>query len=97
MARFIEIKPINPKLGQDQTAKELGYSSSTLQRYRQDIKMLSHYRIPSNKTKKGKKSFQTVNMTPKDLKRLQMTSKDLNWPRNFPLQILKLLNLGKTN
>ena len=32
MARFMEIKSINAKLRQDQIAKELGCSSSTLQR-----------------------------------------------------------------
>ena len=30
MARFMEIKSINPKLKQSEIAKELGYSSSTL-------------------------------------------------------------------
>ena len=32
MARFMEIKFINPKLKQKEIAKELGFSSSTLQR-----------------------------------------------------------------
>ena len=32
-ARFMEIKSVNPKLRQDQIAKELGCSSSTLQRH----------------------------------------------------------------
>ena len=43
MARFLEIKSVNPKLKQSEIAKELGCSSSTLQRYRQDINMLSRY------------------------------------------------------
>ena len=30
MARFMEIKSINPKLKESEIAKELGYSSSTL-------------------------------------------------------------------
>ena len=34
MAWFMEIKSINPKTKQKETAKELGYSSSTLQHYR---------------------------------------------------------------
>ena len=42
MARFMEIKLINTKLKQSEIAKELGCSCSTLQRYRQDIKKLSH-------------------------------------------------------
>ena len=41
MARFMEKKPQNPRLGQDQIAKELGCSSTTLQRYGQNINMLS--------------------------------------------------------
>ena len=41
MPMFMEIKAAKPRLGQDQLAKELGCSSSTLQRYRHDLKMLS--------------------------------------------------------
>ena len=41
MARYMEIKSINPKMKQKEIAKELGYSNSTLQRYRLDIKMQS--------------------------------------------------------
>ena len=36
MAMFMEIKAIYPKMEQDQTAKELECSNSTLQRYRND-------------------------------------------------------------
>ena len=39
MARFVKIKSVSPKLGQDQTAKQLGFSISTLPRNRQDINM----------------------------------------------------------
>ena len=49
MARFIEIKSINPKLKQSEIAKKLGCSISFLQQYRQDIKMFSAYRIPPKK------------------------------------------------
>ena len=58
MSRFMELKSINPKLGQDQIAKEVSYSCSTLQRYRHDIKMQSPYkpngpkRTPSNDPKR---------------------------------------------
>ena len=38
------LKCVNPNLGQGQIAKELGYSSSTSQRYRTDGKMPSHYK-----------------------------------------------------
>ena len=41
MARFMEIKYIKPKMKQKEIAKELVYSSSTLQRYKRDMKMQS--------------------------------------------------------
>ena len=46
---------MKPKLKEDQIAKDLGYSSSTLQRYRNDIKMQSPYK--SNYTKRTQKTF----------------------------------------
>ena len=54
----MEIKSVNPRLRQDQSAKELGCSGSTLQRYSQDINMFSLYRVPpsTNKTLKDFKS-----------------------------------------
>ena len=54
---------------QKEIAKELGFSSSTSQRYRQDMKMRSPYK--SNGPKRSKK-------TSYDLKRPQMTSKYSN-------------------
>ena len=53
MAGFMEIKATNPRSTQKEIAKELGYSTSSLQGYRQDINMLSPHRIPpdSHKTK----------------------------------------------
>ena len=56
MARFIESKPFNQLLGQNQKAKELGSSSSTLQRHRQDVNRLSPYRIPSNSYRRRQKT-----------------------------------------
>ena len=41
MARFMESKSVNPKLKQKQMTKKLSYSTSTLQRYRNDINKLS--------------------------------------------------------
>ena len=41
MARFMELKSINPKMEQKDIAKDLGYSNCTLQRYRYDRKMQS--------------------------------------------------------
>ena len=69
MPRFVKIKSIKPKLKQKEKAKELGYSSCTLQRYGYDIKLQSSYQ--SNNPKRTRK-------TSNDLKRPQITSKDTN-------------------
>ena len=45
MADFLRVKYENPKLKQSEIANQLGLSSSTLQRYRKDINMLSSYKI----------------------------------------------------
>ena len=82
MARFMEIKFVNPKLRQDQIANELGCSTSTLQRYEQDINMPSPYRIPANSHKRRQKisntSLDDNSHCEHDLKRAQLISKDLN-------------------
>ena len=58
MNDFMHIKYQNPKMKQSQIADQLSLSSSTIQRYRNDIIMLSPYRINSNNTKKrSKKGF----------------------------------------
>ena len=55
MADFMRVKYENPKLKQSEIANQLGLSTSTLQRYRNDINMLSPYRIhPSNTNKRIK-------------------------------------------
>ena len=41
MAKFMETKPINPKLKPSELAKELAKSTSTLQQYRREINMNS--------------------------------------------------------
>ena len=40
----MEINSVNPRLRQGQLAKESGFSSSSLQRYRHDIKVQSLYK-----------------------------------------------------
>ena len=82
-ARFRQIKSINPKLGQSQIGKELGHSSYTLQRHRNDLKMLSPYRTPPANTKKRRQKIPNTNLDDNsnfqhDVKRPQMTSNDLN-------------------
>ena len=43
MAKFMEIKSTNPKLKQSEIAREQKISTSKLQRYGGEIKMLSSY------------------------------------------------------
>ena len=52
MADFMRLKYENPKMRQSEIANQLGLSSSTIQRYRNDINILSPYRIGPNNTKK---------------------------------------------
>ena len=75
MADFMKIKYENPKMKQTEIANQLGMSPSTLQRYRNDINMLSPYRINPNNTKKRSKKAKIDESH--DLKRPQMTSNDL--------------------
>ena len=72
MTRFMEIKTVSLKLRQDQIAKESGCSRCTLHRYKNDINMLSLYRVLSNSHKRKQK---TSNREHK-LERSQMTSND---------------------
>ena len=57
--RFIQTKALNPRLTQKEIAKELGYSTSSLQRYRHDLSMLSLHRIPPNKHKRKQRITNT--------------------------------------
>ena len=52
MADFMRIKSENPKMKQSETANQLGYSSSTLQRYKNDMNKFSPNRIQSSNTNK---------------------------------------------
>ena len=74
MADFMKVKYENPRMKQSEIANQLGMSSSTLQRYRNDINMLSPYRISANNVKKRTKKAKIDNIG--DLKRPQMTSND---------------------
>ena len=69
MADFMKVKYENPRMRQSEIANQLGMSSSTLQRYRNDINMLSPYRISPNNTKNGQKRLKSrISVTSKDLK-----------------------------
>ena len=59
MADFMRLKYENPKLKQCEIANQLAYSS-TIQRDRNDINMLSPYTIqPNNTNKRTKKTSNT--------------------------------------
>ena len=87
MAVFLRVKYENPTMKQSEIANRLSLSSSTLQRYRNDINMLSPYRINPNNTKKRTKKVSNTNFVNSshhehDVKRPQMTSNDLRMTSN---------------
>ena len=76
MNDFMNIKYQNPKMTQSELSSQLNMSSSTIKRYRNDINILSPYRIsPNNVKKRSKKARIDNNDEPKNLKRPQMISK----------------------
>ena len=75
MNDFMNIKYQNPKMTQSEISSQINMSSSTIQRYRNDINMLSPYRINLNNVKKRSKKVKIDDIG--DLKRPQMTSKQL--------------------
>ena len=74
MNDFMHIKYRNPRMKQSEIANHLDMSTSTLQRYRNDINMLSPYRNNPNNVKKRPKKAKIDNIG--DLKRSQMTSNE---------------------
>ena len=80
MNDFMHINYQNPKLKQSEIANHLNMSSSTLQRYRNDINLLSPYRISPNNVKKRSKKAKIDDIG--DLKRPQMTSNNLESTSN---------------
>ena len=80
MNDFMNIKYNNPKLKQSEIAFQLNMSPSTKQRHRNDINMLSPYRINPNNVKKRPKKAKIDDNG--DLKRPQMTSNNLKTTSN---------------
>ena len=80
MNDFMNIKYQNPKMTQSEISSQLNMSSSTIKRYRNDINMLSPYRINPNNTKKRSKKVKIDNND--EPKRPQMTSNDLKITSN---------------
>ena len=80
MNDFMHIKYQNPKMKQSEIADHLNMSCSTIKRYRNDINMLSPYRInPNNAKKRQKKAKNDDNG---ELKRPQLISNDLKTTSN---------------
>ena len=71
MNDFMNIKYQNPKMKQSEIANQLNMSTSNIQRQRNDINMLSPYRIIPNNVKKRPKKVKIDDNG--DLKRPQMT------------------------
>ena len=63
MAEFMRIKYENRKSKQSELPNQLGDYSSTLQRYRNDINMVSPYRIQPNDANTRKKRLQILILT----------------------------------
>ena len=84
MNDFMYMKYQNPKLKQSEIANNLNMSSSTIQRYRNDINMQSPYRINPINVKKRTKKAKIDDIS--DLKRPQMTSNDVKPTSNEPVK-----------
>ena len=101
MADFKRIKYENLKLKRSQIANQLGYSTSTIQRYRTDIKMPSPYRINPNNTNRRTKKPSNNNSDnnshrERDVKRPQITSNDLKTTRTL-IKNRTILKAGSTH
>ena len=87
MADFMRFKYENPKMKQSEIANQLSYSTSTLQRFSNDINMLLPYRFhPNNTNKRTKKpsdtNFDNNSHQDPGVKRAEMTSNDLKRPQS---------------
>ena len=88
MNDFMNLKYQNPKMKQSEIAHNLKMSSSTVQRYRDDINMLSPYRNNPNNVKKRTKKPKIDDNS--DLKRPQTTSNDLETNSKEPVKNKKI-------
>ena len=80
MNDFTNIKYQNPKITQSEISSQLNMSSSTIKRYRNDINMISPYRINPKNVKKQQKKTKIDNTD--EPKRPQTTSNDLKITSN---------------
>ena len=88
MADFMRLKYENPKMKQSEIANQLSLSSSTIQRYRNDINMLSPYRNNQNNTNKRAKKAKNTNFDNNSSRDtdLKMTSNDLKTTSTEPVK-----------
>ena len=87
MNDFLNIKYQNPKMKHSEIANQLDISSSALKRYRNDINMLSPYRINQNNGEKRTKKalnadFDNNSYHEADIQRPQLTLNDLKRPQS---------------
>ena len=90
MADFMRVKYENPRMKQCEIANQLGMSSSSVKRYRNDINMLSPYRFSPNNVKKRPKNAKIDDIG--DFKRPQMTSNDVKTTSNDNNKKIKTKN-----
>ena len=57
MWKFMEIKSEEPKLTQKQNSNQLGFSDSTIKRYRDDIRMYRQYKRNKYRKKNKKNNY----------------------------------------
>ena len=90
----------NPKMKESETPNQSSYSTSTFQRYSNDIIMLSPDKIqPNNTNKRTRKpsntKFDNNSHREHDLKRAQMTPNDLQRPQTTSNETVR--NKKRTN
>ena len=90
MTDFMQIKNENPKLKQSEIANQFGYSSSTLQRYRNDLNMLAPYSINPNNTNSRTKRLQILLLT--KIQIANLTLEDFKWPQITLKQFKQIQN-----
>ena len=95
MNDFMHIKYQNPKMKQSEIADQLKMSSSTLQRFKNDINMQSPYRNNPNNVKKQPKKNKIDES--RDLKRPQITPNDLKSSSNESVKNKKNKLKGGSN
>ena len=79
MNDFMNIKYQNPKMTQSEISSQLNMSASTIKRCRNDINMISPYRINPNNAKKRQKKAKIDDV---ELKRPQMIPRQLQMIKN---------------